>query len=283
MSNESGGRSSGARRGRGPAAPSGTKTQDFDLSRKVAMVAGGAGYLGQAICRALAEQGATVMVADLARERAEALAADIAARGGKARAVGLDVADEASSRNAVARTVADGGRLDVLVNATFFSIGKTVDALSAEEFDQANRVNLTGAFLLAREAARVMSSGGSMVFFASVYGVVAPDPRVYPPPMNPNPIEYGVGKAGVIQMTRYLAVSWGARGIRVNAIAPGPFPRSDAQQRYPEFVQRLAEKVPLGRVGRQEEIAGTVVFLASDASSYLTGATLNVDGGWTAW
>ena len=255
----------------------------FDLSGKVALVAGGAGYLGQAICLALAEQGATVMVADLARERAEALAADIAARGGKAYAVELDVAVEASSQAAVARTVAACGRLDVLVNATYFAVGKPLDDLSAEEFDRANRVNLTGAFLLAREAARVMPSGGSMVLFASMYGLVAPDPRVYQPPMTPNPIEYGVGKAGVIQMAKYLAVSWGARGIRVNAIAPGPFPNPGVQQQDPEFVQRLAGKVPLGRIGRQDEIAGAVVFLAADASSYLNGATLNVDGGWTAW
>ena len=255
----------------------------FDLSGKVALVAGGAGYLGREICLALAKQAAVVMVADLARERAEALAADITARGGKGHAVGLDVADEASSQAAVARTVTDCGRLDVLVNATYFSVGKSLDDLTAEEFDRANRVNLTGTFLLAREAARVMPPGSSIVLFASMYGLVAPDPRVYHLPMNPNPIEYGVGKAGVIQMAKYLAVSWGARGIRVNAVAPGPFPHSALQQQHPEFVQRLAGKVPLGRIGRQDETAGTVVFLAADASSYLTGTTLRVDGGWTAW
>ena len=128
-----------------------------------------------------------------------------------------------------------------------------------------------------------MPAGSSMIFFASMYGLVAPDPRVYHPPMNPNPIEYGVGKAGVVQMTKYLAVSWGERGIRVNAIAPGPFPSTAVQQQHPEFVDRLARKVPLGRIGRQEEIAGTVVFLAAAASSFLNGATLGVDGGWTAW
>ncbi|MBA4386477.1 MAG: gluconate 5-dehydrogenase [Verrucomicrobia bacterium] len=255
----------------------------LDLSGKVALVAGGAGYLGRTISLALAGQGATVTVADLAREHAEALAADIVVRGGKGHAVELDVAVEASSRAAVARTVAECGRLDVLVNATYSSVGKALEDLCAEEFDRANRVNLTGAFLLAREAARVMPPGSSMIFFASMYGLVAPDPRVYQPPMNPNPIEYGVGKAGVIQMAKYLAVYWGARGIRVNAVAPGPFPNSAVQQQHPEFVQRLAGKVPLGRIGRQEEVAGTVVFLASEASSYLNGATINVDGGWTAW
>jgi NAD(P)-dependent dehydrogenase (short-subunit alcohol dehydrogenase family) len=255
----------------------------FDLSGKVALVAGGAGYLGQAICAALAEHGAAVMVADLAQERAAALATEITTGGGRAQALHLDVADEESSRQAVAQTVAAYGRLDVLVNATYFAVGKSLDDLTAAEFDQANRVNLTGAFLLARAAARVMPAGSSMIFFASMYGLVAPDPRVYHPPMNPNPIEYGVGKAGVVQMTKYLAVSWGERGIRVNAIAPGPFPSTAVQQQHPEFVDRLARKVPLGRIGRQEEIAGTVVFLAAAASSFLNGATLGVDGGWTAW
>lgn len=255
----------------------------FDLSGRVVLVAGGAGYLGQSACLALAEQGAAVMVADLDPERAEALAEKIRGRGGKAFAIEFDVAEEASSRAAVARAVADFGRLDVLVNATFFSIGKTLDELSAEDFDRANRINLTGAFLLAREAARVLPSGGSIVLFASMYGLVAPDPGLYRTPMNPNPLEYGVGKAGIIQMAKYLAASWGVRGIRVNAIAPGPFPNPGIQQQYPEFVQRLTKKVPLGRIGRQDEIAGTVVFLASDASSYLNGATLTVDGGWTAW
>lgn len=254
----------------------------FDLSGKVVLVAGGAGYLGRSICLALAEQGATVMIADLAEERATALVAEINTRGGKSHAIQLDVAVEESSKSAIATVMATCGRLDVLVNATCFAVGKTLDDLTGEEFDRANRVNLTGAFLLAREAARVMVPGSSVIFFASMYGLVAPDPRVYHPPMNPNPIEYGVGKAGVVQMTKYLAVFWGAKGIRVNAIAPGPFPSTDVQRQHPEFVKRLAGKVPLGRVGRQDEVAGTVVFLAADASSYLNGATLNVDGGWTA-
>lgn len=255
----------------------------FDLNGKVVLVAGGAGYLGQAMCKMLAGQGAMVMVADLAGDRAEALAADIAAGGARAAGIRLDVADESSVQAAVASTTAEFGRLDVLVNATFRATGKTVDELSADDFDRANRVNLTGAFLLAREAARVMPPGGSIVLFASMYGQVAPDPRIYQPPMNPNPLEYGVGKAGVIQMAKYLGACWGPRGIRVNAIAPGPFPSTTVQQQHPEFVERLAGRVPLGRIGMPEEIAGTVVFLAADASSYLNGTTISVDGGWTIW
>ena len=252
----------------------------FDLSGKVVLVAGGAGYLGQAICRTLVDQGAAVMVADLARERAGTFAATL---GGKGYAIGLDVGSEASSRAAVDHTVAVCGRLDVLVNATCFAIGKKVEDLRPEEFDQANRINITGTFVLAREAARVLPQGGSIILFASMYGLVSPDPRLYEAPMNPNPIEYGAGKAAIVQMTKYLAVAWGSRGIRVNAIAPGPFPNPSIRENDPAFIKRLAAKVPLGRIGRQEEIAGTVAFLAAEASSYMNGTTLSVDGGWTSW
>ena len=260
-----------------------TESGMFDLTGRVALVAGGAGYLGRATCKGLAQLGAAVMVADLASEGAQALAEELVAGGAQAAALGLDIAEEASVHSTVARTTSAFGQLDVLVNAAFCSIGKTVDELRAEEFDRANRVNLTGTFLLAREAARAMPRGGSIILFASMYGQVAPDPRIYEPPMNPNPLEYGVGKAGVIQMAKYLGACWGPRGIRVNAIAPGPFPNRAVQQQHPAFIKRLAGKVPMGRIGRQDEIAGTVAFLASNASSYLNGTTISVDGGWTIW
>ena len=255
----------------------------FNLSGKSILVAGGAGYLGEAICSALAGQGAHVMIADLAADRAAALAERIPATKGKVKAVKLNAADESSVDNAVHCTMEAFGRLDVLVNATYGATGKKTDELTAAEFDRANRLNLTGTFLSARAAADAMRNGGSIILFTSMYGQVAPDPRVYFPPMNPNPVEYGVGKAGVIQMARYLAVQWGPRGIRVNAVSPGPFPNPHIQRDHPDFVQRLAQKVPLGRIGASAEIAGPVVFLAADESSYVNGAVINVDGGWTVW
>jgi NAD(P)-dependent dehydrogenase (short-subunit alcohol dehydrogenase family) len=124
---------------------------------------------------------------------------------------------------------------------------------------------------------------GSIVLFSSMYGSVSPDPRAYVAPMNPNPLEYGVGKAGIQQMTRYLAVHWGRKGVRVNCISPGPFPNPALQRDNPAFIERLAAKSPLGRIGQADEISGAVAFLLSDAASYLTGHNLAVDGGWTAW
>lgn len=255
----------------------------FELTGKSVLIAGGAGYLGEAMCRHLVTAGARLMIADLAGERARTLATQLAQNGTTALDCSLDVVEESSIRAAVDRTVDAYGKIDVLINATFHSSGKHIDDLTAEEFDRANQVNLTGAFLLARAAAEKMPEGGSIVMFSSMYGQVSPDPRVYRAPMQPNPIEYGVGKAGIIQMTRYLAVAWAPRKIRVNAIAPGPFPNPSVQVDHPDFVRRLAERVPMGRIGEADEIAGAVLFLASDASSYVTGEVIGVNGGWTAW
>ncbi len=259
--------------------------QLFDLTDKTALVAGGAGYLGTPICKALAEQGANVVIADLAEDRAIALAEETAGEYPNASVTwaNLDAGDETSIKKAVSTTADAFGGLDISINCTFHSMGKTLEDITAEEFDQANRVNITGSFLLARESAALMPNGGSIIMFSSMFGQLAPDPSVYKPPMLPNPIEYGVGKAGIIQMVNYLAVHWGPKGIRVNAIAPGPFPNSSLLRKEPEFVQRLADKTPLGRVGQPEEITAAVIFLAADEASYITGQTIAVNGGWNVW
>ncbi len=252
----------------------------FDLSGKVALFAGGAGYLGLPASQALAEQGAKVMVASRKKGHVEEAVEEI---GERAAGTVLDLADEQSIHAAITRTVERFGRLDVVVNYTYASTARKVDELTAEEFDRANRVNVTGSFLLARAAADAMKEGGSIIMCASMYGLVSPDPRIYEPPMNPNPIEYGAGKAAMCQMVRYLAAAYGPRGIRVNAIAPGPFPYTEMAEQDPAFIQRLADKTMLGRVGARNETAGAVVFLASDEAAYVTGMVLRVDGGWTAW
>ena len=257
----------------------------FDLTGKVAFVAGGGGYLALPACIGLAEHGACVVVGDFNRERIDEAVAEVAAVSSRDSVMGVhfDVADKASIKDAIAGTLERFGRLDVMVNATCFSAGGSVEELTADQFDRANRVNITGAFLLARESAEAMCDGGSIVMYSSMYGLIAPDPGMYEPPMNPNPIEYEAGKAAICQMTRYMAAHYGRRNIRVNAIAPGPFPWDSTQQQEPEFIERLARRTMLGRIGRRGETAGTVVFLASDESSYVTGQVLSVDGGWTAW
>lgn len=256
----------------------------FDLTGKVTLMAGGAGYLCMPACKALLERGAKILVADRDEQALSAAKQALVQQGFEDRVdyVRCDIGEEASVRDAVERALSRFGRLDGLVVATFCSIGGGVESLEAAAFDRANHINLTGAFVLARAAAERMTEGGSIVLFSSMYGIVSPDPRMYPPPMHPNPIEYGVAKAGIIQMARYLAAQYGPRNIRVNAIAPGPFPNLPQQENH-AFMERLAERTMLGRIGRQEEVAGSVVYLLADASSYVTGQVLRVDGGWTAW
>lgn len=258
----------------------------FDLSGRVAWVVGGAGLLGSAVCHALAEHGARVVVSDLKADRAQALADEIRQRGLLADALPLDVGDEVAVRAAADEILARHGRLDSTVVMVWAYTRSTLDTITAAEWESGMRVTLTGAFLVGRESARCIAqagNGGSIVQFSSMYGMVSPDPRMYPAPMNPNPVDYGVAKAGVLQLTRYHAVMLARQGIRVNAVVPGPFPYPTTQQDDGEFMRRLVDKSPMGRVGRPEEIAGAIVFLCSDASTYVTGTQIVVDGGWTAW
>jgi NAD(P)-dependent dehydrogenase (short-subunit alcohol dehydrogenase family) len=257
----------------------------FNLSGRVACVVGGAGYLGGPVCEALASHGAHVTIADRRFEAARHTAERLVAAGGSADAAALDVCDETAVRTAFDRLARDHGSLDVVVNTTTWSTGKKMEEMTLAEWQAGTQVSLGGAFVVGREAGRVMvrQGRGSIIQFVSMYGLVSPDPRVYGTKWACNPPDYEAAKAGVLQLVRYQAVMWAPRGVRVNAVVPGPFPNPAAMGADREFVERLDHRVPMGRVGRADEIAGAVVFLASDAASYVTGTYLVVDGGWTAW
>jgi NAD(P)-dependent dehydrogenase (short-subunit alcohol dehydrogenase family) len=255
----------------------------FSLKGKEIWVVGGAGYLGQGIVKMLLQAEAKVLCIDL-QDKAQQFVDSLPGYPDHAAAT-LDIRDGEGIREFVGKKIKESGTPHGLVILTFGSTSKNFADLTEKEFDEVNHAGLTATFLLAREVGTAMETngGGSIVLFSSMYGSVSPDPRVYESPMNVNPIEYGVGKAGIVQMTRYLAVHWGKKNIRCNCISPGPFPNPGIQQKNPEFIGRLSQKVPMGRVGKQHEVAGAVSFFLSDASSYITGQNLFVDGGWTSW
>lgn len=257
----------------------------FDMSGKVAWVIGGGGYFGGPICSELAALGAHVIVCDVNPETATKVCDAIRAEGLAAETLALDIEEEPAVGAAADGIVERRGSLDIVVNSTFRYTNVSMEEMSLDEWRDGMSVNLDAAFVVGREAGRVMvkQGRGSIIQFSSMYGVVSPYPHVYDADKPQIPIHYGVAKAGVLQLVRYHAAKWAPHNVRVNAVIPGPFPFPETQRENPGFIERLSGKCPLGRIGQPHEIPGAVVYLASDAASYVTGTSIRVDGGWTAW
>ncbi len=256
----------------------------FDLTGRVAIVTGAAGWLGSAMSRALAEAGARLVVTSREARQAEEFAASLPGTGHVG--LGFNQGDTDTIPAFVAEVVARTGRIDILVNNAYGGTAPKIDTATAEDFDQAFHTGVTAYFLLAREVVhhlRSRKASGSIINITSMYGVVASYPDAYTDlPIN-SPPNYHALKGGLVHLTRHLAVYWAKDNVRVNAIAPGPFPTTKVRNMSPEFIGRLEQRVPMGRMGNPEELKGLVVLLASDAGSYITGQNILVDGGWTAW
>ena len=260
-----------------------TVSELFDLTGKVAIVTGGCGHLGGALCRALAEGGASVIVTSRDAGKAAALAATLPQQNEASHlGVALDHMDSASIATAFERAASHLGRVDILVNNAHEPLGADWTSVTPEAFSR-QLANAAGYFALAkslRDHAVVVNRPASLILLGSMYGLVGSYPDAYADLCTASPVAYHALKGGVLQMARHLAVYWAKDGVRVNCLSPGPFPSEKAPA---ELVGRLSEKSPMHRMGRPEELKGAVLFLASDASSYVTGQNLVVDGGWTAW
>ncbi len=253
----------------------------FDLSGKVALVTGGTGFLGSAISRALAEAGAQVLISSRDRDRAQ-VAADALPGSGHV-GVALDHMEEASIEAGFQEALEVAGHVDVLVNNGHSALGKDWTDVSHAEFAE-HQANVAGYFTLARKVrthAVERGGGASVVMLGSMYGQVASYPDAYADVCPASPAAYHALKGGIIHLTRHLAVYWAKDGVRVNCLSPGPFP--NMEKAPGKMVERLCTKSPMGRMGEPFELKGAVVFLASDASSYMTGQNMTIDGGWTAW
>jgi len=266
----------------------------FDLSGKTAVVTGGAGLLGRQFCRTLAEAGAKVVAADIDGGKAEAVSEEIKSGGFQALGVPVDISDPGSVSSLAEKTLDAFGSLDILINSAALDPkfdpqheGQHVNAFESfplAAWQQALDVNLTGMFLCSQAAAKAMldQGGGVIVNICSMYGLVGPDQRLYQREGQPpqfKPVTYTVTKAGVIGMTKYLATYYAGKNIRVNALTPGGV----FNDHDDDFAQAYAARSVLGRMAQPDEMNGAILFLASDASRYMTGANLVVDGGWTAW
>lgn len=257
----------------------------FDLKDQVALITGGSGVLGMVFARALADQGARIIIADIDEDRCKACAAEITKiTGEQSLGVLLDVSDQKAVESAVGRAEASFGHVDILINnaaAQPPGMFAPLEEYSVEVWNRVMAVNLTGQFLMSRAVAPIMlrQKKGSIINISSVYGVVGPNQHIYEGSQFNTPPAYSASKAGVLGLTRYLATYWADKGIRVNSITPGGVFRGHTDP----FLANYCARVPMGRMAEQDELRGAVVYLASGASSYVTGHNLIVDGGWTVW
>jgi len=267
----------------------------FNLQGKVAIVTGGAGLLGREYVRALLEHGANVLVADIVAFPLSSIAnLDIDER--QLVDLQMNITDKASVEAMVNAALDQWGKVDILVNNAAIDPkfdadvtdrqANTFEDYPLDLWNQSLAVNLTGAFLCAQAVGKIMvkQDYGVIVNIASTYGLVGPDQRLYKSEGEEEqrlfkPVSYCVTKGGIIQLTRYLATYWAGRNIRVNTLTPGGVYNKQGD----EFVKRYAARTPLGRMADKSELCAALLFLVSDASSYMTGANLVVDGGWTAW
>lgn len=260
-----------------------TSPELFDLTGRTALITGASGWLGKAMAEALAEAGASVVVSSRRATRAKEVAAQLPVVGeARHHGVELDQMEGDSTAAGFETAVEASGGIDILVNNGHEPNASDLRSVSREEFGRTLE-NATGWFDLARrfrDHVVERKGKGSLVMIGSMYGLVGSYPDAYEGVVPSSPVAYHALKGGIVQMTRHLAVYWAPDGIRVNCLSPGPFPGPGAN---PEMVERLQEKSPMKRMGRPEELKGALVFLAGEASSYLTGHNLVVDGGWTAW
>ncbi len=267
----------------------------FDLTGQVALVTGGDGLLGGEFCRTLAEAGASVAVVDINQQAADSFTGHLKQAGHQALSVPTDITNPESVQDMLEKVLKTYNRLDILVNSAALDPkfdkehaseqgANAFENFPLEDWNQALDVNLTGIFLCSQAAVEPMldQGNGAIINICSTYGLGGPDQRIYQREGQPpqfKPVTYTVTKAGVLGFTKYLATYYAGKNIRVNALTPGGV----FNDHDDDFVKAYAARTVVGRMADKTEMNGALLFLASDASSYMTGANLIVDGGWTAW
>lgn len=259
----------------------------FDLSGKNILVTGGTGHLGSAMCTALVNAGANVFVNARNIDDTRRLCESLVGHTGKITPAIFDILSANETKKYFQGLI--GTRLDAVVNNAYKGSAGTVETSEEKQYQEAFEIGIIAVQRIMKlslpflRKAKRDAGDASIVNISSMYGRVSPKLNLYKSAETSNPPFYGAVKAGLEQLTRYSAVEFGPEGIRVNSIAPGPFPSTAVQCGKPKFIKMLANEVPLKRIGQSHEIGGSVVFLISGAASYISGACIRVDGGWTIW
>lgn len=256
----------------------------FDLKGRVIIITGALGLLGTELGEAFADCGSHVVVVDLDSSGCEKRAAVLTNTKTKALGLAVDITQKDAVERMVEAVVNEFGKVDVLINNAQFKSAKffaPFEDFPLKDWEGVMTVNLTAVFLCSQAVGKQMlkQGKGNIINLASTYGVVAPDHRLYIGTTLGCPAVYSASKGGVIMLTKYLATYWADKGIRVNAVTPHGIYNNHEEQ----FVKNFSFRSPLGRLCERKEVTGAVLYLASDASSYVTGSNLIVDGGWTAW
>lgn len=264
-------------------------TQLFSLKNKVALITGAAGHLGAYMAFCLGQAGAQVLINGRNKDKLSALQQRLNQHNIESTILDFDLTDLNAINENVHYITTHYGYLDILVNNAHQ--GRACDFAQAnrEDFFRDYDIDVVASFELIKSTKELLKKAvskrgdASVINIASMYGWVSPDPRIYSNSKMNNPPHYGAAKAALIQLTKYMACHLAEHKIRVNAISPGPFPLEEVINQHPDFKQKLESKVPLARIGHPSELQGPLLFLASRASSFVTGINLPVDGGWTAW
>lgn len=254
----------------------------FDIKDKIIVVTGGYGYLGGAISKGLANIGAKVIIVGKNQEKGEEFI-KLNSKNENMFFFKCDLRQVSNIESIFGRIYADIGTIDVLINNANFGENGKIDNMSDDDWVSGIEGTINNYFrCLQKSLNYIRKPGGRIINIASMYGLVSPDPSIYGDSGFDSPPNYGVGKAAIIQLTKYAAVHIAKDGINVNSISPGAFPSLNTQKNK-EFISNLKNKAPLKRIGQPDELLGAIILLSSISSSFITGHNLVVDGGWTIW